>query len=929
MTRLVVRGTAKPPRASRRLGDVNPDFFAVMVGLIAFVAITVGPSLLGLRSFAGLDLLQTALPYSRAYPPGEPVTNIFVRDTVDSLLPAYSDFHRRLYDGDFAAWSPWSAGGAPSASLPSTALLNPLSLPYYVLPTWIAVAFVQLLQVGLSIGGTFLFLRRLAAGRAAALLGGLVFATSGYMIAWVNWPQTRVGAFIPVLFWGLERFAQLRTIRSAVPIALAVAGLLFGGFPAVAGLTLYAGGAYLLVRLLADRSVRSITRSVRDAGVAAGAVTLGVGLTAVQLLPFVSYLGTLDLSYRDEQFFNTTPLKYATTAAFPQAFFANVFGPNSPFSREVNPVEISMHVGSVALLLIAVAVLRGGGVRRPRGALPFLVIASGIFLWLIFIQGPLAEWMAVLPVFEGNPIGRIRSVLGFTAAAVAGLGFDALVKGVRGRTWRTRAEWLLLPLGLAGLLVVGYLVDRAQTPLLGNQVRRDVFVACAAATVAVGLVAAAARWTLARRAAVVVIPLLVAAQGVLAVQNFWPTAEPDRFYPPTAAHDFLRAEAAGYRVALSGDLMFPSSTAAYGIRTVGGHSFFARTWAELLTEMHPGAFVAPTIATLNPSDPALALAPGLDRLAARYYVSADVFPIPGAQVPTGTQTGTREVDAGTTFETTIDPTGLRGIGVPVVASDRPFPLGSTMHVTIRDGGGAVVVEGARPVTQARAPADFFLPLPAEDAASRPGPWTVSIRFEGAPLVEVQTAADGRPRLIVVRPVDDGLRLAEVADGLTIYERSGALPRIRWAANTRAVPDRDARLSLVAHGRYPAETVVLSEAGEPGDGMPADVDVLEDSGDTVRVRVQAQGAGYLVVGDAIQVDWSATVDGVPTDIVEADHALGALYIEAGPHDVELRYAPRGRSVGTVLSLGSGLLLVLAAVPATWWRRIRSGGRGVAA
>lgn len=893
---------------------------AAAAGIVGFVAVTLGPSLLGLRAFVGLDLLHVVLPYARVDPLDEPVTSIFVRDIVDYWLPAYADFHQRLQGGDVATWLPYAGGGAPLAALPSYALASPLSLPYYLLPTWLAPAFVQLLVIGLSIGGTFLFLRRLAAGRAAALLGGLIFATSGFMVAWTNWPQTRVGAFIPLLFWALERFAQVRTIRAAAPIALAVAGLLLGGFPAVAGLTLYAGGAYLLVRLLADRSVHSIGRSVRDAAVAGAAVVVGIGLTAFQLLPFVSYLGTLDLSYREQQFFNTTPLQYVATAVFPQAFFANTFGGDSPFSREVNPVEINMHIGSVALVLIAVAVLRGAAVRRPRGALTFLVLASAVFLWLIFVQGPLVQWMAVLPVFDGNPIGRIRSVLGFTAAAVAGLGFDALVRAAKAVRWRTHAEWLL-PAGLLGLIAVGLWVDRTQTPLFGAQVRRDVILACAAAVVAVALVLAARRWTGARRTAVIVIPVLVAVQSVVAVQNFWPTASPEQYYPTTAAHRFLQQEATGYRVALSGDLMIPSATAVYGIRTVGGHSFFAPSWAELLTEMHPRAFVAPTIATLNPRNPALAEVPGLDRLSARYYVSADVFPIPGARVWTGPEAGTLDLAADQAYDVTIEPQPLRGIGVPVVSATGGFGPGSTMSVVVRDAEDAVIAEGTRPITGAPARGEFFLPLPAEDAAGRPGPWTVSITFAGGPGVQVQTVADDQPRLVLVESMDDGLRLVAVADGITVYERDGALPRVRWAASTQTITDRAARLTLVAHGTYPADTVVLSETGQPGAGLPADVQVLEDSGDTVRVRVDAAGGGYLVVGDAIQTDWSATVDGIRADIVAADHALGAVYVEAGVHDVELRYTPTGRLLGTALTLASALLLVLAGVPAKAWRRVR--------
>jgi hypothetical protein len=72
-----------------------------------------------------------------------------------------------------------------------------------------------------------------------------------------------------------------RTLRSAVPIGLAVALLLFG-FPAVAGQTRAAGG-YAVVRIFIGASDGS--RCDCDlAGVGAG-VCLGVGRPAIQLLP--------------------------------------------------------------------------------------------------------------------------------------------------------------------------------------------------------------------------------------------------------------------------------------------------------------------------------------------------------------------------------------------------------------------------------------------------------------------------------------------------------------------------------------------------------------------------------------------------------------------------------------------------------------------
>lgn len=924
-------GRDKPPADRHRRPDVAT--VAVWVAIVAFVAITLGPSLVGARTFVGVDLLRLSPPYSGAMPPDDPVQSIFVRDNVDGLMPSYSAFRQRLLDGDIASWQPARSGGTPFAAIPSLALFSPLSAPYWLLPTWLAVAYTQLLTIAVSIGGMALFLRRLRCAWAAALLGGLAFASSGYMVAWVNWPQTRVGAFIPVLFWALERFLQLRTARASVPIALSVAGLLLGGFPAVAGLTMYAAAAYVLVRLLAERRVHGLGASARHGLLAAAGVLLGLGLTAVQLLPFAAYVTGLDLSYRAEQFFATTPLRYGVTAVFPQAWFANVVGPGSPFSRDLNPVEINGHVGSVAVVLIALAVLRRPAVLRPRGVRTFLVAVCLVALSLVFVQGPLTQWIAYLPVFDGNPIGRIRSVLGFAAAALAGLGFDALQRGWRGAEERSRAdqrvraEGAILVLGLAGLVALGYAVDRAQFPVVGTQVRTDVVIACAAAALAVGLVVAAARWGPARRGAALLIPLLVAVQAVVAVQNFWPTGDPDGFYPVTAPHRFLMDNTEGYRVAPVSDVLLPSSTDVYGLDSVGGHSFLAPTWLDVLQNIDPNTLATPTIAALDASHPEYASAPGLDRLAARYYVSADFLPVPGTPVRVNRATGSRTVPPGTELTATIEPTALRGVGIPVDSAKGPFTAQSRFAVTITDAAGDVVASGERPVLRPRAtlpqlalPADLYLPLAAEDAADRPGPWTVVVRFEGGPEPEVGTR-DGEVELIVVQPAADGLRLVQVADGVAVYERLTALPRIRWASSTLVIADPQERAGFVAGHRYPDDTVVLGAPGEPVDGAPATIEVVEDSGDTIRVQVGAGGAGYLVIADAIQSGWSAQVDGEPVDLVDADHALVAVHVPPGRHDVVVRYTPEGRTLGAWLSGASVLLVILLVLPPAWRRRNR--------
>jgi uncharacterized membrane protein YfhO len=86
-------------------------------------------------------------------------------------------------------------------------------------------------------------------------------------------------------------------------------------------------------------------------------------------------------------------------------------------------------------------------------------------------------------------------------------------------------------------------------------------------------------------------------------------------------------------------------------------------------------------------------------------------------------------------------------------------------------------------------------------------------------------------------------------------------------------------------------------------------------------VDADGAGYLVVAESVQVDWTATVDGVEAEIVDADHAFGAVHVPPGRHEITFAYTPRGATAGLVASSVGVLLVALAVLPVRLRRRAR--------
>jgi hypothetical protein len=128
--------------------------------------------------------------------------------------------------------------------------------------------------------------------------------------------------------------------------------------------------------------------------------------------------------------------------------------------------------------------------------------------------------------------------------------------------------------------------------------------------------------------------------------------------------------------------------------------------------------------------------------------------------------------------------------------------------------------------------------------------------------------------------------------------------------------------MLATGKVAADEVVLSDPEPVASGQPASLSVLNDGTDSVTTTVDAKGSGYLVVADADQVGWQATVDGHRAALVKADQGFVAVNVPAGTHTVTLRYALPQQSVATWASAAVGLSLLAVPAGELWWERRRS-------
>jgi hypothetical protein len=312
-------------------------------------------------------------------------------DTATAFYPWYAYLGENLRSGHIPMWNPHQFAGTPFAADPESGWAYlPATLLFTVLPlTQAANAFllVHVLLAGLA---TFALARSLGIRPIGALLGGIAYSTSGFLLghAICCFAYSSVAAWLPVGLLGIERAINGTTLaqraRWAAVSGLGVSQILAAWLGQGAYYALLFLGAYVAYRTLgAPRT--SVQRRVK-AMVLHGAMLLmvGFGLAAIGLMPRLEYNALSNL-----------PGGYgAAGLASPTAALTDWGIIEDWQSRLLTPGFHYVGVVSLALALAAPVAVRG------RHAAPFFVLMSGAVLVLARWQPtPLHVALSVLPGF--------------------------------------------------------------------------------------------------------------------------------------------------------------------------------------------------------------------------------------------------------------------------------------------------------------------------------------------------------------------------------------------------------------------------------------------------------------------------------------------------------------------------------------------------
>jgi hypothetical protein len=160
-------------------------------------------------------------------------SDLFIgRDVLRGVYPLKQYWATRVAAGELPEWFPYDGLGQPFVGMMVSAVFHPTNLLFLILPLGSAQKLATLVCYPFAFLGAFVWVRRFGLGVPPAVLAGVAFAASGYLIGISNnTPYLMAAATLPWVFWAADRFLHSLSIWAALGTSALLALVLAAGEP--------------------------------------------------------------------------------------------------------------------------------------------------------------------------------------------------------------------------------------------------------------------------------------------------------------------------------------------------------------------------------------------------------------------------------------------------------------------------------------------------------------------------------------------------------------------------------------------------------------------------------------------------------------------------------------------------------------------------
>ena len=413
-------------------------------------------TLVGGMVLSPADVVFATASFDDGRSPDYEPRNRLLMDPVLQFEPWLEFTRHEVRAGRLPTWNPLVGCGAPHLANGQSAVFDPFHLVAYLGALPQAIAWMAALRLWVAGFGTFLLARSWGYSRAGRWLCGLSFPFCGFLAGWLLYPVASVAAWLPWLFLATDRALGGRRFGVA-SVAVAVGFTLLGGHVQTSAHALLAVGLYAVWRSCAGR-VWPVRWTL--------GVILGVGLSAVEVVPLASYLARSPVwadraADRMPLLAISTPrVLDAATTAFPYLFGSQRRGhPNLAKAVGVHNLNEAAggFAGLAALIWLAPA---AWSARRVRPRVRFLAALGIVGAMGAFEVFPVANLLRCLPVLNVADNRRLTLWVAFALVMLGGIGIDATATTIGSRRWTLWSRsWfafaLLFMIGAAAVVALG------------------------------------------------------------------------------------------------------------------------------------------------------------------------------------------------------------------------------------------------------------------------------------------------------------------------------------------------------------------------------------------------------------------------------------------------------------------------------------------
>jgi len=364
------------------------------------------------------DVLREWYPWRAFYPSFQPAHNSILGDSILHYYPLSKFMAGILRSKSLPLWNPYLLCGTPFLAANETLVFNPLNIFYLLFPVDKAFGYINMIELFLAGLFMYLFLREIKLCKSASLVGSIVFMFNGFFITWMEHLDfVSSGIWLPLILLFFERMFNRRSkLFYAILAGIALSMSILCGLIQISLYVWLGATLYVIVRIFQLEKNRFQFFIFSIIG-----FIVGLGLSAVQILPTAElialsqrYLVPFKFSLLDIKV-----LRHLITFVIPDFF-------GSPVARNycglTNYVELCGYIGILPILLLCLTFFK----RKDNWLFTFWVMAT--LSLLIYLKTPIEVLFYLIPGYaKGTEASRIIFLYTFSAAALAGLGFDFLV----------------------------------------------------------------------------------------------------------------------------------------------------------------------------------------------------------------------------------------------------------------------------------------------------------------------------------------------------------------------------------------------------------------------------------------------------------------------------------------------------------------------